>query len=110
MQGRAGQSKTGQGWAGLTSTLGIAGHTSMHGRAGQGRAGQGRAGHTILQGWAGHTGMQQGRAAPMLALITAIKREGMWSHLKSSMSTVMRRSLSAKPSSTVRPLGCSDTL
>ena len=44
MQGRAGQSKTGQGWAGLTSTLGIAGHTSMQGRAGQGRAGQGRAG------------------------------------------------------------------
>ncbi len=57
MQGRAGQSKTGQGWAGLTSTLGIAGHTSMHGRAGQGRAGQGRAG----QGRAGQ-GTQSCRA------------------------------------------------
>ncbi len=104
-QGKAGQGRAGQG----------------RGRAGQGRAGhaghtsmQGRAGHTRMQGRGGHTSMQQGRAWPSSSkpgrLQPAMKHEGVWSHLKSSMSTVMRRSLSAKPSSTVRPVGCSDTL
>ncbi len=76
------------------------------------QAGQGRAHNPEGQGRAHWHAARQGRAEHQQAwhIVTAIKHECMWSHLKSSMSTVMRRSLSANPSSTVRPLGCSETL
>lgn len=102
MQGRAHKhaGHSIQGRAGHTSMRGRAGHTSTQGRA-QKHAGQG----TLACSKAG-----QGQAAASLACCNCCQALKHVVHLKSSMSTVMRRSLSANPSSTMRPLGCSDTL